>query len=287
MVPRVSRTTIRQDDAIHMAMPLPPLEMRQLVGPTDEAAFDNPSGDLVFSYLPATSYRHVFDFGCGCGRIARQLMQQQEAPEKYVGIDVHRGMIKWCKEKLQPHAPNFEFVHHDVFNGYFNPRAARDVLPFPVHDRWATLVNAYSVFTHLTQGEAEFYLNEVGRILAPDGVFHSTWFLFDRREFPMLQRSASALYVSYEQPSAAVLFDRAWLEEQAKNAGLAIANVIPPAFRGYQWTLVMEHAAAGVTGVPLPADTSPLGEIKLPDLPDKPHRIGLRRPFSRKRGPRA
>src|SRR3954470_8669207 len=209
-----------------MSLPLPPLEMRELVGPTDEAAFGHPSGDLAFPYLPRGAYRHVFDFGCGCGRVARQLMQQRFTPEKYIGIDAHRGMIKWCQENLKPHAPNFEFVHHDVFNGYFNPRQSPDVKPFPVPDRWATLVNAYSVFTHLTQREAEFYLDEVRRILAPDGVFHSTWFLFDKREFPMLQRNASGLYVSYEQPSAAVLFDRAWLQDWASQAGLVITYVI-------------------------------------------------------------
>ena len=57
-------------------LPMPPLEMRELVGPTDEAAFDNPDGRLLYAFLPVEAYESVFDFGCGCGRVARQLVQQ-------------------------------------------------------------------------------------------------------------------------------------------------------------------------------------------------------------------
>src|SRR6266511_572805 len=130
--------------------PFPPRVMRQLVGPTEDEAFDNPTGELVYRYLPTAAYRSVFDFGCGCGRVARQLIQQRERPERYVGIDLHRGMIEWCKSNLAPYAHGFEFFHHDVFNSLFNPdRSKPDSLPFPSTGASATLVNAHSVFTHL------------------------------------------------------------------------------------------------------------------------------------------
>src|SRR5262245_6139899 len=51
-------------------LPMPPLEMRRLVGPTDLALYDNPNGALIYPYLPAESFRRFFDFGCGCGRVA-------------------------------------------------------------------------------------------------------------------------------------------------------------------------------------------------------------------------
>jgi 16S rRNA G1207 methylase RsmC len=65
--------------------------MRELVGPTDPTEFDNPSGNLVYPYLPADAYEAVLDFGCGCGRVARQLIQQSRPPQRYLGIDLHRG----------------------------------------------------------------------------------------------------------------------------------------------------------------------------------------------------
>jgi hypothetical protein len=37
-------------------LPIPPFEMRQLVGPTDEAAFDDPSGDPILQ-LPESQFQ--------------------------------------------------------------------------------------------------------------------------------------------------------------------------------------------------------------------------------------
>src|SRR5262245_62093652 len=94
------------------ALPVPPFEMRQLVGPTDPAMFDNPSGAPVFAGLPDGAYDNVFDFGSGCGRLARQMMQQSPRPAAYRGIDLHQGMVRWCQENLTPANPNFTFEHH-------------------------------------------------------------------------------------------------------------------------------------------------------------------------------
>ena len=183
-------------------LPMPPLELRRLVGPTREDWYDNPKGQLVFPKLPASAYESVFDFGCGCGRVARMLIQQEPRPARYVGIDLHRELIKWCNKNLAPHAPGFEFHHHDVFNFHFNPDAKARELPFPIEDGSFTLVNATSVFTHLTQEQTPHYLRETARVLRPNGVLHSTWFLFEGTDFPMLSPENGAIYVSYVDPSA-------------------------------------------------------------------------------------
>src|SRR5262249_2466455 len=157
-------------------------------------------------------------------------------------------------------APTFEFHHHDVFNYNFNPGPSKPrVLPFPEPDDSATLVNAFSVFTHLTQEEAPYYLGEVARVLTDRGAFHSTWFLFDKREFPPLQEGIDALYTSYVDPSAAVFFDRSWLRRCARAAGLVITKAKRPDVRGYQWILVMESPAKGVEEIELPPDRAPIG----------------------------
>jgi trans-aconitate methyltransferase len=84
-------------------IPIPPFEMRQLVGPTNEAAFDNPSGDPIHQ-IAESNFDTVLDFGCGCGRLARQMIQQRVRPRNYLGIDLHAGMIRWCRENLAPYA---------------------------------------------------------------------------------------------------------------------------------------------------------------------------------------
>jgi len=258
------------------APPLPPLELRQLVGPVDPAAFDNPSGAPVFPQVPLAAYESVLDFGCGCGRLARQLLQSSARPERYVGIDLHRGMIRWCRRHLAPLAPGFSFRHHDVFNRYFNPgRWKRRTASLPARDASITLVVAWSVFTHLTEEQAPFYLREVARVLRPDGYFLSTWFLFDKQLFPMLHEFQNALYVNHVDPTNAVVFDREWLRRTARDAGLVIAHAEAPAVRGFQWLLVLRPTAAGATEVELPPDDAPIGALPPPLLATRADRIGL------------
>jgi SAM-dependent methyltransferase len=237
--------------------------MRKLVGPTDVAAFDNPSGTPVYPYLDEDAYRSVFDFGCGCGRVARQLMQQQPRPERYVEVDMHRGMIQWCRDNLEPVAQGFEFHHHDVHDSHFNPdESAAEVRRLPGEDSGFTLVNAFSVFTHITQRHVPFYLGEVSRVLTTDGVLHSTWFLFDKREFPLLQDHNNALYADDVFPRAAVIFDARWVRAVARDAGLIIHGAIPPEIRGR-------------AEVELPEDRGRIESVDLPDMPVNADRIGL------------
>jgi SAM-dependent methyltransferase len=259
-------------------LPVPPPEMRALVGPTDDASFDNPTGALVYPYLPAERYRRVFDFGCGCGRVARQLILQSPRPKRYLGIDLHRGMIDWARANLAPAAPGFEFRHHDVYNRSFNPgRGLPEVAPFPAEDSAFTLVNALSVFTHLTEAQAVYYMREAARILAPDGVLHASFFLIDKAQFPMMTEHTNALYLSYEDPSAAVLNDRSWICQVGADAGLTVIDVVAPHVRNHQWVLTFAHSRPGVKPATFPEDTAPVGKSNTPPMPENPHLIGLAR----------
>src|SRR5262249_33845946 len=157
----------------------------------------------------------------------------------------------------------FEFQHHDVYDHQLNRSFGKPrMLPFPGEDRAFSLVEAWSVFPHLTEDQAVFYLREVARILAPDGVFHSTWFLFDRCDgFPMLQEGQNALYASDADPAAAVVFDRAWLRRMASSMGLVICRVWPvtPAPRGFQWHVLMAPDDSRSAEVAWPPDDRPVG----------------------------
>ena len=75
-------------------LPLPLLELRELVGLIDPAPYENPERVPCFAFLdiPLVNYRSFLDFGSGCGRSARRLAQQLPRPERYVGIDLHAGI---------------------------------------------------------------------------------------------------------------------------------------------------------------------------------------------------
>lgn len=266
----------REDDPRTPAeIPVPPLEMRELVGPTDPALFDNPSGAPVFPGLPAAAFRSVLDFGCGCGRIARQMMQQVPPPERYEGLDLHAGMIRWCSENLTPLAPQFRFHHHDVLYAGFNPGEGKPLHDrFPFEDSQFSFIVSVSVFTHLTQDQAEAYLSELARVLEPDGVLLATWFLFDKRDFPMMQDHQNTLFINEFDVRNAVIYSRDWVRSAVAAAGLTLHEIRPPAVHGFQWELRMTPARAGVSEADWPADDAPVGRAPPPMMPADAHRIG-------------
>jgi SAM-dependent methyltransferase len=245
-------------------LPLPPIEFRRLVGPTEAQFFDNPGSQLVFPDVKEEAYASVFDFGCGCGRLARQLIQQRPRPERYMGVDRHRGMIAWCQENLSPHAPAFEFQHHNVLHELLNPSGTPGHLPFPVADGEITLLIAWSVFTHLLEADAAFYMQELGRVLGPDGVAVTTWFLFDKGDFPMMQEFQNALMFNTVDPTNAVIFDRAWFLKQAALAGLVATRIVPPNIKGFQWTIHLEKHVEGRLSQEFPEDRAPRGIARPP-----------------------
>jgi SAM-dependent methyltransferase len=216
-------------------LPLPPIEFRHLVGPTAPEEFDSPLARRLFDDLPASFYDRVFDYGCGCGRLARQLLLHGPRPRQYTGIDPHKGMVEWCRAHISERAPEFTFLHHDVFQEFMNPGGAFDPVPLPAVDGSVSLFLAWSVFTHLLQPDAEFALAELARILRPDGLAVTTWFLFDKTDFPMMQPFQNALYISDFDPTNAVIFDRAWLSRALAAAELSTVSMTPPTVRGHQW----------------------------------------------------
>lgn len=247
-----------------MELPLPPDEYRRLVGPTEAKFFDNPTGAPLFPGLPLDVYRSVLDFGCGCGRLARQFLQQRPRPERYLGLDRHAGMIEWCQGQLAPAASAFEFRHHDAFHPHLNPGGHVDPLPFPAADESISLVVAWSVFTHLYEAETEFYLREIARVLTGDGMAMTTWFLFDKAGFPMMQEFQNALFINATDPTNAVIFDRTWLRARLHAAGLMMSDIVRPALRGYQWTILLRRQAADRVEPAFPEDNAPLGILRAP-----------------------
>ncbi len=243
------------------ALPLPPMELRSWVGPTDEARYDNPSGGLVYAHIPVDNYRSVLDFGCGCGRVARQLIQQRPRPQRYIGLDVHPGAIAWANENLSPAAPGFSFVHLDVHDPLVNQDEQKpDVLPFPAPDESVTLVDALSIFTHIVERDLPYYLGEVARVLHPDGLVNAGFFLFEKSDFPALGPQHNALYGDAAYPKSAVFYDHGWLERTLEDSGLGVVEIAQrPQVRGYQWLFVLGHRKGDREILSLPRDDGERG----------------------------
>jgi SAM-dependent methyltransferase len=122
----------------------------------------------------------LLDIGCGCGRVARHLLDSEIAG--YVGFDRHAGMIEWAQSHIGGRDDRFRFEHVDVRSGYEEldgeaggVSAAEFV--FPYDDGAFTGALAASVFTHMDFEGTSRYLSEAARVLVAGGRVGATVFL--------------------------------------------------------------------------------------------------------------
>jgi SAM-dependent methyltransferase len=101
--------------------------------------------------------RAVLDFGCGWGRILRFFLKDVGEGRLW-GVDVNPDMIAICRR--QDRWSRFELV----------PAAG----PAPFPDGAFDLVYSFSVFSHFSEAMHGRWLEEIRRILSPDGLFIAT-----------------------------------------------------------------------------------------------------------------
>gem|GEM_PF-325004 len=106
---------------------------------------------------PIRRATRLLDFGCGWGRISRMFLRDISSPNIY-GVDVNPVMIELCNN-IMPYG-NFSSVN------------SGSRMEFP--DNHFDLVVAYSVFSHLSERNLEFWIKEITRVLAPGGIFVAT-----------------------------------------------------------------------------------------------------------------
>jgi len=154
-------------------IPIPPPSLVLSVGaPTVEnfLVVGDAWAQLVSRYAPENAT--VVDIGCGCGRTARLLINNRWI-STYIGFDVVKESIDWCRNFIAPHwHGTAEFHCFDVYSKESNPAGAMsgDQFMFPCTTSSSDVVFASSVFSHLLEPDAVHYLHEIRRVLKPGGV---------------------------------------------------------------------------------------------------------------------
>lgn len=122
---------------------------------------------MVSHYLPPDPM--VLDLGCGCGKLARFFYLINGL--RYVGIDLFKPAILWCRRAFAPAGDRFRFEHFNGVSEVYNAGGdirARDYL-FPLDDDSIDMTVCASLFTHLFEPDAKHYLDEIRRVTKPGG----------------------------------------------------------------------------------------------------------------------
>jgi SAM-dependent methyltransferase len=168
------------------SLPLPPPELRGLVGNTDSVEEFERVGGSIAGMMKALGLlepgHRILDVGCGCGRVAAQLLSSPIAA--YEGFDRNPRLVQWAVDNIMAADPRFRFQlvsvesPYDELDGFRGTISARD-LKFPYADGSFEVALLSSVFTHMPVVDSRRYLDELARVLEPDGKVLATWFLTD------------------------------------------------------------------------------------------------------------
>ena len=142
-------------------LPVPPPRLRVEVAGTPDLEWFLDSGrqqaEIIRSGAerngaPLESTGSLLDFGCGCGRVLRH-WSGLEGPVIH-GSDYNDGLLGWC-------AANLPFV---------TASANELAPPLRYEDFQFGLVYAISVFTHLPHDLERAWIDELSRVIAPEGL---------------------------------------------------------------------------------------------------------------------
>lgn len=241
---------------IHRGHRLPPKSMRtRLCGD----AFRTDSFYFLTGVLEATKfstglgYTHgsrVVEIGSGLGRLAMGLLAEF-GDVNYLGIDANADFVRWCQDNIEQQHPAFRFVHLDMANALYNPSGAvaAHELHLPVDDASADIVYLWGVFSNMVPEDVEAYIEEIARILRPQGRCFLTAFVED--EVPDVTINPTH-YVPYtcDEPLVCVRYSRQWLFSKLQQHGLQIDD-----FR-YHGTIFPKHSELYVVKAPAPVGSA-------------------------------
>jgi SAM-dependent methyltransferase len=136
---------------------------------------------------------HVLEIGCGVGNLPLGLGEFLQGG--YDGLDVHAAAVRWCQRHVTPRFPQYRFHHADVASRPYNPRGrwTAAAYHFPFDDHHFDVVFLGSVFTHMLPDGVAHYLAEIARVLKPDGLCISSYFLLNESSRQGVERGESFL----------------------------------------------------------------------------------------------
>lgn len=178
----------------------------------------------------------VLDVGCGYGRVAHALLRQ-EFEGTYLGFDILRPQIRWCRRNLA--TERIRFRHLDVRNDRYNPEGSIEPSQLVLKAPRASfdVVLAASVFTHMWPDEIQRYFHVIANKLRPGGHAYLTFFLLNRswkrqvrsteQHYELKHRHGRiARFMRPDKPLHVIAYRQRWVERELRRALLQPEQVL-------------------------------------------------------------
>ncbi len=99
----------------------------------------------------------ILDWGCGPARLTRHLPLMVSSAKVH-GTDYNAETIQWCRD----HIDNVEFNHNEINR------------PLTYDNGSFDLIIGISIFTHMSEANHEFWVEELHRVVKPEGLIFLT-----------------------------------------------------------------------------------------------------------------
>ncbi len=228
---------------------LPPASLRMRIGVGNKLLHNHyffiESGNAIVQELNVRGYlnsgSHILELGCGCGRHAIALMKFLGEYGSYIGQDVDKEMINWCRNHLIN--DRFKFYDADIFNSVYNPTGGPvDKYEFPANDNSISLIISDSVFTHMLYKEFCHYLAQCNRVLSNNRYLHMTLFLMDfikgrlNNRWSFSYKLDNCYVESLKYPEAAVAYELEVVKKILSKHNFSVCEIYKK--EGIQQTIV-------------------------------------------------
>ncbi|HEY1871364.1 MAG TPA: class I SAM-dependent methyltransferase, partial [Chitinophagaceae bacterium] len=117
---------------------------------------------LIYQTLEKKTGNNILDIGCGTGLLGISSEPFVCDGGTYTGIDVMTDDINFCRENFK--LSNYQFIHLDIANPSYASSQSSQLKSWPIENESQDLVTALSVWTHLSERDAMFYMKEVHRV---------------------------------------------------------------------------------------------------------------------------
>lgn len=137
--------------------------------------------DNLKKHIGINTGHSVLEIGCGIGRDAIPLIDIIGPKGKYIGVDIIRRSIDWCKKNITATNSNFKFIHYDIRDQLHNPtgKLLTSNISLPMPNESIDRIILQSVFTHMFPPDIKHYLKEFRRVLKKGGLIYATVFLYN------------------------------------------------------------------------------------------------------------
>lgn len=151
--------------------------------------------EMYRQYTPINDNDFILEIGCGVGRDAIELSKMLSKNGKYIGVDIIKPSIEWCKKNITPKHSNFKFIYYDIKSQIHNGggKISTTDIKLPIKDGTVDRIILHSVFTHMFENDIVHYLQEFRRVLKSDGLVLASFFIIDELAMNSLQKNKNKI----------------------------------------------------------------------------------------------